>query len=228
MATATLPPPQTTETTTTSTTPTPAPTTALTLYRLSYDKYERIGELGLLGSTDKVVLLDGMLVNQMTKGTEHAVAVLRGLAVLQAAIPAGWHVRPEQPIALRGGPHGDSAPEPDLTVVLGDIERYIRQHPTGTEIGLVIEVASAIDAVRIDRAALSRYAFANIPIACIVNLATRTLEVYSDPSGVTPDPSYRSLTTLRDDQTFAAEFGNPSTGPAAITPIPVSAFFAPL
>ena len=35
-------------------------------------------------------------------------------------LPPGWHVRKEDPVALPGGPDvGDSAPEPDLSVVRG-------------------------------------------------------------------------------------------------------------
>ncbi len=200
---------------------------ALSLYRMSYDLYERIGELELLRSSDHVVLLDGLLVNRMPKGPPHRNAVLRGLAALQAATPPGWHVQPEQPIALRDGPHGDSVPEPDLMVVLGDLGRYENRHPVGSEIGLVVEVASSPDALRVDRAGLFRYAFAGIPLACIVNIPDRCIEVHSDPSGPVADPGYRTVAILRPGQSLAGEIGTPGTGPAAIAPIPVGSFFAP-
>jgi hypothetical protein len=207
--------------------PMPSSTPTLTLYRMSYDLYERIGELGLLGPKDKVVLLDGLLVNQMTKGPRHSSSLLRGLAILQASIPAGWHVRPEQPIALRGGPDGDSVPEPDLMVVFGPLERYDRRHPEGSEVGLVLEISATTDALRIDRAALPRYAHAGIPIAWIVNIPDRSIEVHTEPSGPIADPGYRRLETLRPGQTLAGEIGNATIGPAAIAPIPVESFFAP-
>ena len=90
---------------------------------------------------------------------------------------------------------------------------------------MIVEVASGVDAVRIDRTALARYAFANILIACVLNLLESTLEVHSDPSGPVPDAAYRTVTILQADQSFAREIGNPTTGLAAIAPIPVSAFF---
>ena len=91
----------------------------------------------------------------------------------------------------------------------------------------MVEVAADLDAVRIDRAGMSRYAHAGIPIACIVNIPDRSIEVYSEPSGPTADPSYRKSETLRPGQALAVEIGNAATGPAAIAPIPVDAFFAP-
>ena len=207
--------------------PMPAPSSSLTLYRMPYDLYLKIVEKGLLGPKDKVVLLDGMLVNQMIKGSEHRNGVLRGLRVLKAAIPPGWDVWPEQPIALRDGMGGDSAPEPDLSVVFGNLERYENRDPINSEIGLVVEVSSSLDAVRIDRAAMFRYAHAGIPIACIVNIPDRSIEVYSESSGPTADPVYRRMETLRPGQSLAGEIGNATTGPAALAPVPVEVFFAP-
>ena len=229
MATATLQtsPPSTVPTPTPTPVQMPMPTPALTLYRMTYDLYERIAEVGLLGPKDRIVLLDGFLVNQMPIGPKHTTSVALGQLALQAAIPVGWYVRPEQPIALRNGPEGDSAPQPDLAVVVGTILSYTERHPIGPEIGLVVEVATDSDALRIDRTGLFRYAHAGIPIACIVNIPGRSIEVYSEPSGPVANPGYRKSETLRPVQSLAGEIGNATTGPAAIAPIPVEAFFAP-
>jgi len=201
----------------------PAPT----LYRMSYDQYERIAEAGLLGPKDRVVLLDGFLVNQMPIGPRHTASVALGLAALQGAVPDGWYVRPEQPIVLRYGPDGDSAPQPDLAVVIGSILRYVDRHPDASEVGLVVEVAADLDAVRIDRAGMSRHAHAGIPLACIVNIPDRSIELHTDPSGPVADARYRSVATFRPGQSIVGEIGDATTGPAAIFPIPVESFFAP-
>jgi len=201
---------------------------AVTLYRMSYDVYERIAEAGLLGPKDRVVLLDGFLVNQMPIGPRHSTSVALGLAALQEAVPDGWYVRPEQPIILRHGPDGDSAPQTDLAVVIGTILHYVDRHPVGTEVGLVVEVAADLDAVRIDRAGMSRYAHAGIPLAGIVNVPDRSIELYADPSGPIADARYRSVATLRPGQSIVGEIGNATTGPAALAPIPVASFFAPV
>jgi Uma2 family endonuclease len=217
MATATLP----------SSPPTAVPMPALSLYRMPYAVYERIAEQEIIRPNDHVILLDGFLVNQMPKGPRHRNAVIRGQDAIRALVPQGWVVWAEQPIALRDGPNGDSAPEPDLAVIFGTIERYEVRHPFGSEVGLVVEIASDSDALRVDRAGLFRYAHACIPIACIVNLADRSIEVYSEPSGPDVNPGYRKSEILRPGQFLAGEIGNATTGPAAIAPIPVEAFFAP-
>ncbi len=205
----------------------PMPVSAPSLYRMPYDLYERIAEIGLLGPKDRVVLLDGFLVNQTPISSHHTTSVDLGREALRAAVPVGWYVRAEQPIVLRGGPHGDSAPQPDLAVAVGSILTYVKRHPIASEVGLVVEVAADLDAVRIDRAGMSRYAHAGIPIACIANIADGSLEVYSEPSGPMADPVYRKLEALRAGQLLDGEIGNPTTGPAALAPIPVEAFFAP-
>ncbi len=212
----------------TATLPAAPPTPGLRLHRISYETYERMVELGIFGPRDKIVLLDGLLVDKMTKGAQHNSAILRGQEALRAAAPAGWHVRPDQPVALRAGPAGDSAPEPDLAVIFGNFERYDDRHPNGSEVGLVVEVATSPAAVRIDRAWLDRYAHAGIPIACIVDITDRSIEVHSGPSGPTDSPGYRTSEVLRPGQVLAGEIGTETTGPAAIAPIPVAAFFAPV
>jgi hypothetical protein len=201
---------------------------AATLYRMSYDLYEQITEAGLLGPKDRVVLLDGFLVNQMPIGPLHTASVALGGLALQGASPTGWYVRSEQPIILRNGPDGDSVPQPDLAVAIGTVLSYLKRHPVADEVGLVIEVATDSKALRVDRLGLPRYAHAGIPLACIVNIPDRSLEVYSEPSGPTADPSYRRFETLRPGQTLVGEIGNATTGPAALAPIPVEAFFAPV
>jgi hypothetical protein len=215
MATATSLPPSTVQPSTPS------------LYRMSYELYERMVEHGLLGKRDKVVLLDGLLVNRRTKTPPYSTTVGRGDAILRVSIPVGWHVRTQNPVVLREGPNGDSAPEPPLIVLYGNIQRYETRHPIGSDVGLVIEVATDTDAVRIDRAGMARYAHAGIPIACIVNIPDRSIELYTDPTGPIDDPRYRALATLRPGQSLGGEIGNATTGPAMLAPIPVESFFAP-
>jgi Putative restriction endonuclease len=195
-------------------------------YRMPSEINEKMVDLGLLGKRDPVVLVDGLLVTRRAK-TPHSTTVMRGDGILLTSIPLGWHVRPQGAVVLRGGPKGDSVPEPPLIVVFGEILRYQERHPSSSEIGLVVDVATDPEGLRIDRAGLFRYAHAGIPIACIVNIADRSLEVYSEPSGPSADPGYRRAETLRPGQVLAGEIGNATTGPAVLAPIQVDAFFAP-
>ena len=160
------------------------------LYRISLDKYHQMAAHGILSERDRVVLLDGLLVTKMTRHPPHVTSALRVFKALDGLDIGRWHVRKEDPISLPGGPTGaDSEPEPDVTVVRGTIDDYADHHPGPADIALVVEVASS--SLAEDRAGLARYAWAGIPVAWIVNLPERRVEVHTEPTG--PDAQARYL-----------------------------------
>jgi Uma2 family endonuclease len=161
--------------------------------RLSIDTYNRMGELGLIGPSDRVELLDGLLVRKMTKGPCHVTATHRAFKTLLTRLPEGWHPRVEAPVELPQGPDGDSSPEPDLLVVRGDDGLYNHRHPGPGDVVLVVQVADS--SLRIDRKGLRRYAWAGVSIVWIVNLRNGKVEVYSEPTGPVEDPGYARKVT---------------------------------
>jgi Uma2 family endonuclease len=62
---------------------------------------------------------------------------------VRAAVPSGWIVRCQAPIAL----DDESEPEPDVAVVRGSHDDYLESHPERP--ALVIEVAES--SLRLDR-----------------------------------------------------------------------------
>jgi Uma2 family endonuclease len=124
---------------------------------------------------------------------------------LLSAIPAGWTVRGQNPLAL----DDESAPEPDLAVVRGSPADFRDAHPTRP--ALVIEVAeSSLQFDRITKSSL--YARAGIADYWIVNLIDRVVEIYRDPAADLTAPygwRYMSLERARP--------------PAAVTPLGVPA-----
>ena len=112
------------------------------------------------------------------QGSYHAVGVGRTGDLLRAALPAGWLVRVQMPVAL----DDESEPEPDLAVVAGAWADYDAGHPFRP--ALVVEVAES--SLLFDRAEKgSLYARAGIADYWILNLVDRVLEVYREPA---PDP----------------------------------------
>lgn len=197
-------------------------------YRMSYETYERLGELALFRNEDHITLLDGILVQTMTKGPEHSSSIYDGFMLLMRSAPEGWHARQEQPIALRGGPRGDSAPESDIAVVVGSNAAYRRRHPEPHEVALVVEVASSAAAFRVERRGLFRYAHAGIPMVVIVGLHDHTLHIHTEPSGPTDDPQYQRVEVKRAGDFFEVVLGNSAQQPPAILgPIAVASFFPP-
>jgi Uma2 family endonuclease len=154
-------------------------------------EYDRLIEIGIFCPGDKVELLGGQLCVSEPQNNPHATAISLGLEALQKALPPGWHVRVQLPLAL----DDESEPEPDLAVVSGGPRDYV-DHPSRP--ALVVEVADA--SVALDRAHKGGlYARARLPEYWIVNLVDRVLEVYREPG---PDASalygwaYRAVQSL--------------------------------
>jgi hypothetical protein len=170
------------------------------LHPVSLEVYDRLVEHGLLTKYDKIELLDGVMVEKMTKGAPHVIATSALVQALQTLGLTGWHVKQECPINLPGGPTGrPSVPEPDVSIIRGRLRDYPVQHPWPKDVALIVEVAdsSLLD----DREGLARYAWSGIPVAWIVNLIDRCIEVHEQPTGPATPAQY-NVTTLHgpDDE----------------------------
>src|SRR2546426_10314012 len=82
------------------------------IWPLSVKAYHALGEMGLI--PEKTELLYGQVFHKMSKSPLHTFLSMSLLQRLRPALPAGFHVRQEQPITC-----SDSEPEPDLSVVRG-------------------------------------------------------------------------------------------------------------
>ena len=141
------------------------------------ERYHEMVQSGALGADDRIELLEGVLVEKMSKNPPHVFAAKVLTRLLNAMVPQGWHVTTQDPVTL-----ADSEPEPDLMVVRGDAHEYVNRHPHGSEIGLVVEVADS--SLRRDRGIKKRiYARAGIPVYWLIDLNSRTVEVYTGPQG---------------------------------------------
>jgi Uma2 family endonuclease len=155
------------------------------IHRLTVAQYLAMGEAGILTEDDRVELLEGWLVEKLTKHPPHASTTRRLRRLLEHAMPAGWLVLSQDPILT-----GDSAPEPDLAVARGDETTFQQRHPLSSEVALVVEVADS--SLQQDRGTKKRlYARAGILVYWIVNLVDRQIEVYTDPAGPVAEPDYR-------------------------------------
>ena len=170
----------------------------LTVRRWTRKEYERLVELGVFEG-EPLELIGGQLMVAEPQGSYHASTTLRIADVIRAALPPGWVVRPQAPIAL----DDESEPEPDVAVVQGTHDDYAAAHPRRP--ALVIEVAQS--SLRFDRRRKqSLYARGGVEDSWIVNLVDRVLEIYRDPA---PDPAglygwqYRSVERLSPTATVA-------------------------
>jgi Uma2 family endonuclease len=174
----------------------PKPPTAILyvddIWRITVERYHEMVAAGLITVNDRVELLEGVLVNKMSKSPPHRIANGKTRRALEAILPAGWYLDSQEPITL-----DDSEPEPDVVIVRGRTEDYATGHPTPAVIPLVIEVADS--SLRRDREAKRRiYARNGVAVYWIVNVADRVIDVFSGPSGPTVHtPDYATTTTYR-------------------------------
>jgi Uma2 family endonuclease len=167
-------------------------------------EYERLVDVGALEG-EPIELIGGQLIVAEPKGSPHAACVEMVSDALRAALPPGWIVRAQNPIAL----DDESAPEPDVAVVHGRHAEYRHAHPTRA--ALIVEIAeSSLAFDRLQKGSL--YARAGIADYWIVNLVDRLVEVYRDPGPDLTAPfgwRYSSMERFRP--------------PAAVTPLAVPA-----
>jgi Uma2 family endonuclease len=146
----------------------------LTAWHWKRSEYEKLVDLGLFHAKP-VELIGGQLLVAEPQGSYHATGISVADDVLRAALPPGWYIRIQAPVAL----DDESEPEPDLAVVSGSPRTYREAHPVRP--ALVVEVAdSSLAFDRREKGSL--YARAGISDYWIVNLMDRVVEVYRDPA----------------------------------------------
>jgi Uma2 family endonuclease len=145
----------------------------LPAFRLSVDKYHEMAQAGIISPDDRLELLEGMLVQKMTKSPAHSLATALLAEQLRIVVPSGYCITSQEPVTL-----ATSEPEPDAAVIRGAVRDYSNRHPGPREVILVAEVAdSSLKQDRVFKKAI--YAAAGIEIYWIVNLVDRRVEVYS-------------------------------------------------
>jgi Uma2 family endonuclease len=186
----------------------------LTVRRWTRAEYDRLVDLGVFHA-DPVELIGGQVIVAEPQNSAHATALGAADDALRAALPPGFMVRAQMPLAL----DEESAPEPDLAVVPGRRADYRARHP-GRPV-LVVEVADA--SLRFDRREKgSLYARAGVPEYWIVNLIDRVLEIHRDPisdPGATHGWRYRTMDRL-DRGATAEPSALPGTRVAAADLLP--------
>ena len=170
------------------------PTAQLPLTRRwSRLEYDRLIELGVFRSDERLELLDGLLVVREPQGSRHAATIRRVIAALRRALGGAWQIDSQLPIAL----DDDSQPEPDISVVPLEPSGYKDAHPSHAV--LIVEIAES--SYRIDREfKAGLYARAGILDYWIIDVPHDALEVHREPEAWAEAPCgcrYRSVSVLR-------------------------------
>lgn len=169
-----------------SVSPAGSPLPTLLLRRFTVDEYHHMIQTGILTEDEPVELLDGWVMIKMARTPEHDLSLEKTDVAIRACLPRGWRIRIQCAVTT-----DVSEPVPEIALVRGPIPSAGRSHPLPGEIGILVEVAES--SLEHDRTTKARaYARAAIPFYWIVNLRDGQVEVYSDPTGPGPNPSYRT------------------------------------
>ncbi len=147
-------------------------------YPLSSDDFFRMVELGLIPADRRVFLRDGRLYEKMAKTVAHAATAVAIQEALRRRLPPGWLLWPENPIRL----DDRNAPLPDIPVVRGPLDRYLRadRHPEAGDVGLLVEIA--VTSPREDLgASLEQYARALVPAYWVADVRGRRILAHRLP-----------------------------------------------
>jgi Uma2 family endonuclease len=154
---------------------------------ITVEQYHRLSDQAIVA--ERTELLQGVIIEQMTKSPRHTYVVQVLEKWLNASVGSGLYIRKEEPLTL-----ADSEPEPDLAVVQGAPQDYRSQHPATAD--LVIEVAIAT--LDLDRDKADVYAAAGVAEYWIVAPDEGAVEVYRDPSPA----GYRGKLRYADGETL--------------------------
>jgi Uma2 family endonuclease len=190
--------------------PSPDALDAANFFRLTVPQYHEMIANRILGEDDPVELLDGILLTKMSKNPHHRSSSVLLQQALSRRVPEGYHFELQDPITLE-----TSEPEPDASIIRGDVRDYLDRHPGPADTELVIEIAD--DSLRRDREWKRRvYARAGIPTYWIVNLVDRVLEVYASPAAAQEGFDYAESRILSE-----ADVATLSLGGADVATVPV-------
>ena len=148
-----------------------------TVRRFTVEEYYRIGEAGIFDHDGQIELFEGRIYKLSPKNPLHSATVGTAGECLAKMVGRKCIVRTQEPIRF----DDFSEPEPDVVLVKRRKDRYSLSHPTPADCLLVLEIS--LSTLVYDRERKGRaYALAGIPQYLILNLNTRELEDYREPS----------------------------------------------
>jgi len=150
--------------------------TRIQVKSFTLEEYHQLAEIGFFKEDDHIQLINGELIEIVSKGRAHETCLRNLLRELPKMIGDRGTLQSQAPIIIPP----KSEPEPDFAIIKNRDDNYLSSHPEGTDILLVIEVAdSSIDYDQ--KVKIPLYAKAGIVDYWIFNLLDNCLECYSEP-----------------------------------------------
>ena len=166
----------------------PRPATELDVRRFTPGEFLALVKVGILTSSDRVELLDGVIIEMAPIGDPHAGTVDVYTEMLPSGVDRGTLLRVQGPLAL----DERSRLYPDLMLLRRRADYYRSRPPAPEDVLLLVEVAdSSVDYDRNEK--LPRYARAGIPEVWLTLLPEDVVESHTEPT----DNGYRVTRRFR-------------------------------
>ena len=149
------------------------PTLRARVTRMSVTSYHQLCESD--PRTVRTELIRGIVIDKTSKSPLHGSIASILQRILTPQLPPHFCLRREEPLTL-----SDSEPEPDLAIVTGTHEDYLRVHPITALLAVEVAVTSPDD----DRAMAEIYAEAGVGEYWVVLPKERAIEVFRQPEGL--------------------------------------------
>lgn len=163
--------------------------------RFDVDYYYKLIEAGLLPEDSSTEIIDGELIKKIPIGKLHASIVGKLTMLLAARIANEAIVWVQNPLRL----NSRNEPQPDVALLKPRSDFYAKNHPTPDDVFLLIEVSdTTLDYDRETKIPL--YAESQIAEVWLINLAKKTIEVYSNPES----GAYQSIQILNCGEILTA------------------------
>ena len=160
---------------------------------ITTSEYDRMIEAGIYTENDRIELLNGEIIELMPKGPKHTSANSKIVRFFIRLFDEKLIVRNQDPIIL----DDFSEPEPDIVLANWDDKEYAENHPTPSDILLVMEISDTTLAYDREAKALA-YSRNNIQQYLLLNLQNETIEDYREPN----TDGYQFKRTLRKGDTL--------------------------
>ena len=162
--------------------------------KFTVTEYYRMAEEGILQPTERVELIDGVIVTMPPIGIPHAAGVRRIERVLHQALGAAATISVQNPVRL----DDYAEPQPDIAILRPREDDYATAHPGPEDTLLVMEVSDSTLAFDLEVKS-RRYAAAGIPEMWVMNLPGDCIDRLDlpMPAGYARHTVFRRGETLR-------------------------------
>jgi Uma2 family endonuclease len=162
--------------------------------RFNVDEYYAMARAGILGTDDRVELIEGEIIEMSPIGRRHAACVDRLTQYFVRKVGERANVRVQGPVRISEV----AEPQPGVALLRRRSDFYALGHPTPSDVFLIVEVAETTE--RFDRLVkMPLYATGGIPEYWLVDLGEEAVTVYRDPQAA----DYGSIRVLRRGERIA-------------------------